>query len=67
MDIGNAVFSDRDYVIMEIPELLKDAQLIQTANNDKYNKDSSFLSLDITEPSVVCVHRRHVLEPRYAT
>ena len=54
---------DRSYTITSVPEYLKGASFIQTANNDKLNTSDNFLSFIVTDDVVLYI----AYDPRATT
>ncbi len=49
------VYIDREYVFVDIPAVLRTADHIKTAMEDKYSKGNEFLSFTISRPATVYV------------
>jgi len=43
LNVGSNVYTDRDYVYAQVPAFLQGQTYIITANDDKFNSDTSFL------------------------
>ena len=54
-NIGNTNYIDRDYIINDIPAELEGALGIKTANADKLNNSSSFLTFDIDNDATLYI------------
>ncbi len=52
---GQPSYSDRKYVFKQVPEALRDAFIIRTANEDDHSQGQSFLSFDLALESTVIV------------
>lgn len=52
---GAKPYSDRDYTVTSLPAYLQNASFIQTANNDKYNRQSEFLAVFIKKAAIAYV------------
>lgn len=52
---GSTVYIDRPYTFTDVPPLLTDATLIQTAMEDKASTGSAFISFTLSRPATVIV------------
>jgi chitodextrinase len=55
LGVGSQYYIDRTYTLSSIPTLLAGGQWIKTANDDKFNTSSAFLSFSINQPATVYV------------
>ncbi|MHA6248746.1 T9SS type A sorting domain-containing protein [Pontibacter sp. CAU 1760] len=55
LEIGAKVFTDRTYGVTAVPSSLEGATLLQTANDDKQNKDAKMLSFVLSQKATVVV------------
>jgi hypothetical protein len=55
ISIGDVYYIDRDYTVASIPDTLKDLMWIQTANDDKVNRDEDFLRFYLNQPAVIYI------------
>ncbi len=53
--VGDVYYIDRDYTLSSIPDTLKDLMWIQTANDDKINRDTDFLQFYLNQPAVIYI------------
>lgn len=53
--IGDTFYSDRTYTITSLPDELKNATAILTANNAKYNTSSSFLTFTVNRNATLYI------------
>jgi hypothetical protein len=63
LNTGVKQLIDRSYTITSVPEYLKGASFIQTANNDKLNTADNFLSFIVTDDVVLYI----AYDPRATT
>jgi len=61
--IGKLMYIDRSYKITAVPSSLAGASLIQTANDDKFNTSSSFITFNLSQTATVYV----AYDPRATT
>ena len=54
-DLNKKYYIDRDYVATSMPDELKEAQWIMTANDDKNSNGDDFLTFEIDKPAIVWV------------
>ena len=52
---GQPAYTDRNYVFKQVPEALRDAFIIRTANEDDHSQGQSFLTFDLALESTVIV------------
>jgi len=55
LDNGKKSYIDRSYTYQNVPDSLKNAHFIVPANDDKSQKDNSFLSLDVNQQVTVYI------------
>ncbi|MEO6330803.1 MAG: T9SS type A sorting domain-containing protein [Ginsengibacter sp.] len=55
IDIGVRQLIDRDYTLTTVPEYLKGASFIQTANDDKTNSDDDFLTFFVKRSAIIYI------------
>ncbi|PKV62778.1 malectin domain-containing carbohydrate-binding protein [Pontibacter ramchanderi] len=53
--IGAKTYVDRTYQVTSLPSILSGSFILQTANDDKQNTSTSFLSFDLSQSSTVYV------------
>jgi PKD repeat protein len=53
--IGDNIFSDRSYIITELPLELLNNITIKTKMDDKYNNSSSFITFNINKPATLII------------
>lgn len=54
-DLNQKYYIDRDYIATSMPDEIKEAQFIMTANDDKSSNGDDFLTFEIDKPAVVWV------------
>ncbi len=60
---GQPGYTDRDYVFQKVPEALRDAFIIRTANEDDRSQGQSFLTFDVAlESTVIVAHDTRIKE-----
>ncbi|MBM3241768.1 hypothetical protein FJZ31_36295 [Candidatus Poribacteria bacterium] len=52
-DLNKKYYIDRDYVATSMPDEIKGAQWIMTANDDKSSSGADFLTFEIDKPAIV--------------
>lgn len=62
---GARVYIDRNYIYSDIPALLRDKTYIVTANIDKFNSGTTFISFWVNKPVTIYVahDRRYRVKP----
>ncbi len=60
---GQPGYTDRNYVFQQVPEALRDAFIIRTANEDDRSQGQSFLTFDVAlESTVIVAHDTRIKE-----
>jgi len=52
---GDQCYTDRDYTIYSLPSGLRKNLCIKTANGDKKNSSSSYITFNLTEPAILYI------------
>jgi len=55
ISVGDVYYIDRDYRLSSVPDTLKHLMWIQTANDDKVNRDTDFLQFYLNQTAVIYV------------
>ncbi|WDP90753.1 MAG: fibronectin type III domain-containing protein [Desulfobacter sp.] len=55
LDNGTTSYIDRSYTYSNVPDILKNSNYIQPANNDKNEKQDTFLSFSVSKSAIVYI------------
>ncbi len=55
LEPGNTFFTDRPYTLTDVPDALRGASFVKTANDDKRGTDADFLTVYLTGPAIAYV------------
>ena len=66
---GSRVYIDREYTFTSVPRIIQGSTYILTANDDKFDRSSLFLSFYVNTPVIVYVAHddRHKIRPSWLT
>ncbi len=55
VQVGKPYYTDRDYVLTAVPEVLEGSRMIKTPNDDKSNEAPDYLPMSLTQNAVIYI------------